>query len=1605
MDYVDAFADVDNEVSLVLEPEPMTFTGKLLLSDHVALTSGYGQILNAYPVAGRQVQIRASEYYRDHMPEETHLIEVSTDASGRFTVSLIPGLYGVVAPDLNDYWGYTLEVFDLDSETTLGTYRWPYYRQWPHSLESAKAYLIANDDWMQGGLGGIAFSSGENLVGTFTLPKKEFRLNLYVQCLHTTSTHRMVIGLVNSQVKTRNYFNDLLSSTVTLSGPVDESVPVERNVSSSGVTSAMARITGHVPGTYSLSVGHPRYALETLYRYGYGSDKSYASFEWFDFPNPGVLPETAFPEDYTGFHPLPSAVRLYGDMSFTDTGGEIAVTFYKWSSYWEEYYDAGSSDKFMRFDYAGDRTFFYDGSDRMTSNGPYDTYTYYNDDGGTYWYKLSCQGGGFSQNVYIGGDLSTPTVAPLEITFDVNVEARDITVDPGDDNGLIEDVKIDFSDGTSVVTPAALTGMADARFLYANSSQVSHSNWVYSAYSCVLDTVSGSNPVFRLTVLMRRGLAVQGEILNNETGEKIPGARVDFFHEDGTIYGTWPYHRVSDDDGHFTLAYGSLYNRLNFMEVRADGFEPYRKRLDPSDAVDNPEDPRTRMFIMEGEAAIKLAPLKKPVIAEDTLTMNRRGAFLPGAKKAGNQSAFNAFNADGPLTMTWSLDVGLEQKDYTVTLPGFDGQDETLALEDGIKEVWLVDMKSFPDSSYNDSPVTLALPETFEPAQAAAFLKNIRTGAEGYENVYYRLVTGFTTDESDPDVVGATGQVKLWQLPPDLFRPAFIVVTNLGAVNAYVPDYTGAWEGRELTGARLPPWFAGMADIMGSVAGSQAMLGEGLKNAIPKGKIIALPTFTANVVLRASRALDYVYSIDTRVKEGMQNKIGGIMGLAPGFLGLSLYGGIEATLKGEDREFYVQMKGGISKQDVNAGDYSPGFLKKLGAKVELTPPPSGEVYSYDSYKFDPDNRPDEVAVLYGVSGQVGAEISASIFPVLKYIPKAGPVLYLLYKSGAVDIRGLTKGIIGVRSLSGFKTTFPRQEEHYAVQGAETRQLRRHFLGGNEVGDPVNADDPEKTESLDIAFGFGVGVNVRAAHNSVGATGTIEMAGDDAWTGAPAMLLDVNPNGDWPIITRARGDLRAVLTAYLSTWVARFQKKWFWKAWPIDYQFGTESAMYLIEMEVVTQRRDLGDSAPAEFDGRYPVLVDQFLPMGTFSSAAGEGDVLLYTDVGTHGGMVLKAGTGNDGEAWEDAVAVADAEGVVTDVGIMGFTSGGGGRLAVWTEIEEEDADDLDPPSRIMYSVGTSDGTQWSDAAEAAGLESVAAGLTLISRGETVAVLFTEVRDGPQGGSEGIKAMVWDRESWSAPVTLTSSIVTGFGALGSGDLTRRPSLIGYVNDENELYVLEWASGVSEPSLLMEEAGGACALGGDEDLAYLACSGREGGIRLFRYAGGTEQWSDLGVVFPDAVPRELSVAVASEAGRPMVVVLWTQSDGAATDLYCGTLDLTDRTGTAVARLTDLDGDFRSPVLYASGSDGVLTAMGLHEDGAGNTQLRGYRVSGLMAYGDMNGDGVADLTDLIMILQVLAGEGPLEISGKSLSDLYGNGRIDMADGVILLRMLIVR
>ena len=346
VEYVDAVADAHREIQMFLTPEPMTFTGILHLvgikdGAYNYFTQNYQQDCLDWHTAPRQkVEIRASQYYASHMPAECRLIEVITDDKGAFTVSLLPGLYGVVIPGLTDYFGGALTLEDCANGTNFRRHlSWPYYQEWPYSKKSAEMFMqgYAFPKWdsgwsMPGGIGGVGLSSGQRLEGWFLLPQKQFFFSLNVSVQNT-----MFELLNRTSGETGHlsyYFHNEGEHYLNLKGPENISAAFPDMKRAEGYTH-FASLVGTTPGSYTVEFNHPDYTIKP------GSLKKWYSaisdtFVWYDFPDPGVFPDTQFPENfsewdspYQGLSPL-SHHPLSAELEIK--ASQVDIDVYEWSA-------------------------------------------------------------------------------------------------------------------------------------------------------------------------------------------------------------------------------------------------------------------------------------------------------------------------------------------------------------------------------------------------------------------------------------------------------------------------------------------------------------------------------------------------------------------------------------------------------------------------------------------------------------------------------------------------------------------------------------------------------------------------------------------------------------------------------------------------------------------------------------------------------------------------------------------------------------------------------------------------------------------------------------------------------------------------------------------------------------------------------------------------------------------------------------------------------------------------------------------------------------------------------------------------------------------------
>ncbi len=1474
---VDAVAGRDTEENMALSVEPALLRGRVVLVDTehphvVANDAGLREHVD-YPAAGQPVELRVSEYYQDHVPPAYHARTVTTDFNGEFLVSLLPGLYGVVLPGLDDYWGAfsrSIQISESNPNNVLYLYTaWPSYQRWPHSYASLQGY------------GFLCLNSDRHVYAELEARQDRFQVVCDIYPPPHFPARRQVLALYRQDgtLKTvlRNYPDWSADGVLSLIGGT-EPLPSARGDGN------RFYFEGIPPGLgYRMAFTHPRFRLT--------SQSAQWTFDCADRAPAGLVP------------PTPPTVASLTPMEYASQGrylepvnpGSASFTVKKWDSTYSYYATVATRrPDFLTMEYTGDRVFEYD---TMTPPTPYVAWVELGrhfDDGQEHWCAVPCDGGNLEQTIYIGGARAAESAPfmkpPLRVAYDLRVVARNY-------NGTkeeLEGVQVTFTEGgTAVSGGPTLTGRTLSYDF--NKTNVVYPGWIFNSSGSVAE-VSGDTALVTVTVYMQQRSNLRGRIVNARTESPVSGAAVRLVRAQGQEGEQLP---LSKADGSFSSSL-ALWNEVHFLEVAARGYVPHRLRLATSDLVPG------GTLALEGARAIRLEPLPPPEVLPETITFDRFGAFLPGVKKAGNQDAFRAFTADGPLTMTWTLKTR-NPTNAVVEVLNFDtlddqpGGTQTVTLEDEVTQVWLIDARGYTNNPDTDIPVPLVVPNAADPHEVHDWLTKIGSNHPGTPNVFHRRRSDLRTPEQT-NIIEVTGQLKLWQLPPDEFKPVFVAVTQRGAVALHAFSYTGEYAGKELVGFRRPQWLGAMGDTLGLVAGSFPMVEDrldALRKATPVGRFMPLPKFTADIYLRATRFLDYTYALDVNLTEGMTGTGGRLARLLPGRYGLDLLAGIEATLKGEDKEFYLQLKGGagmrsnakaaagastpanpevatpITPATVNRKAYAPGLFKDVD--VTLKPPPGGSFFHVTSEVFGNQNEPREFKVLHGVDGQVGVQATVNLVPALATIPTVGPVLLALNRSEGVKIAGRVEGAVGLRSLTQWTTQFPQTWEHDATMSwTETRQPRRHFLGGTEVG------GQNGQRRFDLCFRAGVGIDVDVMQGLLGGSGTIALAGYDCWTPFKALYCEGNTLGDWPPIKRIRGDFRLEFDLYLNAWWVKYGRHWDFPFMGIDHQFGTETQFHLFPMNIVLSESRVTDFDPATFDGRSPQLVRQFLPLGKFSVADG---ALAYLDMlEGRERMGLRFSLPTGPHTWSEPVLVAQTRGVLVDA-CLAATPGGPGWMAVWTEIPEASVGSESPSSVVWCGLYDTQTARWGDPVRVVESGAVAQSVRLVPFDQGLALVYLETEDGLLGRSYRVLAAVWDGTSWGAPQEiLNPTPLADFAVAGTSESSRSPLHFAFVDETSTLRVLGWdGRTASAPETLGGGAGHDVALAGGPDGLYLTWSMLEGGIGLLSLESGTDTWKDHGVVVPSVSPQELQLTCLPDGPVPVLLHTWTQGGNRA-GLWC-------------------------------------------------------------------------------------------------------------------------
>ncbi|MBO4898147.1 MAG: carboxypeptidase regulatory-like domain-containing protein [Clostridia bacterium] len=890
----------------------------------------------------------------------------------------------------------------------------------------------------------------------------------------------------------------------------------------------------------------------------------------------------------------------------------------------------------------------------------------------------------------------------------------------------------------------------------------------------------------------------------------------------------------------------------------------------------------TETEVTNGETKeITLQRAVQPEIGEDTVKLDKKGAFLPGVNYVGSSNTIEF--------------LGNALSNNSVLSLGVEGDFNTLA-GDNLKEIYIVDRKAFKNKDYSDSPEELAVPSTsgaeYNPSAVLGWLERLRSGDFG--NVYYHRFEG----ENDITFEGKTldkqknqyklsSSIPLWELPPDGFEPAFVAVTDKDAVAIYNIEYEDDDE-EQLVGIRLDGDMATMLNNITLMANAKALGGGAvdklLEIAQPTGSVLPLPSFTASVE-EDDGFLTYKYNIEVQLLQGKQSVSGpdsANLSLAPATLGIMISGDWNMSLDGKERAFSEGYDVKVSAEDMDVMDYLPPLFNALPVKIEFdeSNPPTGTVTLTETDTKDKKNNNVSKEYSFGVNGQVHVNAQISAFKSLALVPTVGPILVSLEKSGALDIGAQIKVAAGADGTYTYTV----------VNGGET---------SHEV-------------EFTVGVGAGIGVYANAFGGALGAEANLKLSGDnDKLEDMTTASATVGSEGFK--LNNVEGKLTADAHIEISTWFINGEKDFEFGSIPFKYQFGTETQFTLTPLGINGSIRSRDDFDPSTFNGRPETVIDNLLPIGGYAADEGSG-TFVYTDMETRGGDVKLCISEYRGDNnWNSPVEITSSDGLIPSYDII--TLADGNYLAIWTEIAKEDMAKTCPPSDVKFTVGTVKGGAWTGEIN-----------TLESLPQSVYKKLLLVKD---SGSVYLAALKTSEGALAEKMTVYGYKYTG-GAWGSAfELAKDKSLydisacaasgaliVSFVTSDKTLHILSWDGSVSEQTF--SAYGYETALCSDGTAAYLVNEAKKG---LSLYARNDDgSWSQ----------KQYSVTKMMSTGNPAaaisgddIIISWS-GDGNKT-LYSAAVNKNGRVVSADNIIkTAPSGKFKDTAVFTDDGTHIMTVL---------------------------------------------------------------------------------
>ncbi|MEM7383309.1 MAG: carboxypeptidase-like regulatory domain-containing protein [Verrucomicrobiota bacterium] len=1172
---------------------------------------------------------------------------------------------------------------------------------------------------------------------------------------------------------------------------------------------------------------------------------------------------------------------------------------------------------------------------------------------------------------------------PRDVTWKAFVE--------GDQSQVIEGVQIQIHDPvpskTEILTTnaqgVAFKGQWNGQmepFTSATVAGVKHPHWAVSGTEIVL--LNPARLAYEVRLKMVRGLRIEGRVEKGNFGN-LNGIQVHLLDSSGQ-----PDQSIqTSETGAFEFVRPNDSSPF-YLEVQVPGYQRFRKRYStrlavPDEAPANPP-PNFRPSAAL-PVTISLQPLPLPTIT--TTSLDRAGLFLPWVNQQGNQD--NLGPATEALTMTW--EARAMPAVYPNARDAFPGQMEPETLVDPIVEYWLIDPRTWSGTGLVDAdpqPIE-SLPPLLQadarPEEKAAFLKALKAG--DHPNAIHLQSPNERVGE---DHLGR-GKLPLWTLPPGKFRPLFAVVTAGGAIRFFEHDYGDNEAVDLLEGARLEPWMANLLETTGMFSSlikvNQALEDQGFglqatplsaEFFAPEGRYIPEPDFNVTIARREDddRFVDYTIELLLQANEGMNSVAGKIMGLTPGFVGLSVTADGTFTIDGMDKaaRFTIGSDVAIARDETDEDvarqrkekprlghhrfqrhRYLPKaasgirskipefrFQRGTGARIETT-----------FANFLRENRKLDWQLSAEVTGGVVGGIDVDL-TLLKKSTLISALIDEMLGKHSPNITASLKGAIRARLLSTFSSEVPR-----AFDGTGSDQVaRRHHFGGNEATMlPADAGNPGLAFEGELNLHLGGRATVTAGDWLKGSA-SLEFRGDAKRYPGNVLLRSatatLNTDADFPFIKEIHGAIGFTLEGELDIYVTKFSGSWEYDV--IDFRYpslNTEPFFSLRPFAVtrsIISQADLPAAEPTD-SGLQAVRSLE----GPFSFDPGSDRTGVFVDYDPATGEAILKFLQASGESFNDPIEINSRTNHVGEI----VTARTDDRwIVAW--IEAEPGSGFGPTS-VHLAHSLDEGVTWTLPSQLTTSSGVLSNLRLIADKDSsdAALAFLETLGGPLSRKSTILASHFTGERWSEVITVRQrACVQRLEVLR--DDADNPT-IGFVDELGQFFI-EPVMGGPEVMISTNSSGGPLSMGrgtGDDRYAFWLDTD---GLLNFATDDGGAGWVSHGELFDIRTATQLQ-SIYVPNGTFMAAWL---GGGGSRQIWVASVDSEGNPAVLPASITrNQRGDY-SDIQLTRGEtdrDAYLTCRFTNSPG----ELRVFHLdltTGKLMDRDTDNDGLADADELHLV-----------------------------------------